>query len=88
MDKIIKTLRFPKKLLDEINSISIKKRMNFTNFVTSAVETYLRELRFTEAINESSGVWNLDDHPELKNGTEQYIRKIRKGRNLTLNSKD
>lgn len=88
MDRIIKTLRFPKRLIDEINSISAAKKMNFTDFVTSAVEAYLRELKFTEAVRESSGAWNLNAHSELKQGTEEYIRKIRKGRKFSQSSKD
>jgi len=82
MERIIKTLRFPKKLIDEIDSIAAVKKMNFTEFVTSAVEAYLRELKFTEVISESSGVWNSDKHSELKDGVEQYIRKMRKGRKI------
>jgi hypothetical protein len=87
MDRIIKTLRFPKNLIDEINSISVARKMNFTDFVTSAVEAYLRELKFTEAVCESSGAWNLNAHTELKGGTEDYIRKIRKGRKFNEGSK-
>lgn len=80
LERIIKTMRFPKKLIDEIDSASSEKKMNFTEFVTSAVKAYLREIKFTEAVNESAGLWNVGKHPELKEGTKEYIRKIRQGR--------
>jgi hypothetical protein len=82
LERIVKTLRFPKDLINEIDTVSLEKKMNFTEFVTSAVEAYLRELKFTEVISESAGSWNLQKHPELKEGTEKYIRKLRKGRKL------
>lgn len=82
MERIVKTLRFPKNLIDEIDVISSEKKMNFTEFVTSAVEAYLRELKFAEAVCESSGSWDFQKHSELKEGTEKYIRKLRKGRKI------
>ena len=82
MSKIIKTIRFPKDLIDEINSISAAKKTNFTEFVKTALESYIRGLKFAEAVNESAGAWDHKNHPELKEGTENYIRKIRKGRKV------
>jgi len=82
LEKIIKTLRIPKNLIDEIETISLEKKINFTEFVTSAVKAYLRELKFTEAVSESAGSWDLCKHQELKEDTEKYIREIRKGRKL------
>jgi hypothetical protein len=80
LERIVKTLRFPKILIDEINIVSYKKKLNFTEFITNAVVAYLRELNFTEKISESAGSWNLEKHQELMEGTEEFIRKIRKGR--------
>lgn len=82
MGKIVKTIRFPEDLINEINSISAAKKTNFTDFVKTAIESYIRGLKFTEAVKESSGAWSLKNHPELREDSEEYIRKIRKGRKL------
>ena len=82
MERIVKTIRFPKKLIEEVNQVSSWKNMNFTDFVTVAIKNYLREIRFTEAVSESSGVWELQKHPELKDGTEEFIKSLRRGRDL------
>jgi hypothetical protein len=78
--KIVKTIRFPKDLINEINSISAAQKTNFTEFVKTAIESYIRGLKFTDAVNESAGAWDHKKHPELKEGAENYIRKVRKGR--------
>ena len=82
MDRIIKTMRFPKYLMDEIELISTSKKINFTEFMTSAAQVYIREIKFAEAVNESAGAWSASRHPELEKGTENYIRKMRKGRKI------
>jgi len=82
LEKIVKTIRFPKNLINEVKEISSAKKMNFTEFVTGAVKNYLREIKFTEAVSESAGSWDLKGHTELKEGTEEYIRKLRKGRKV------
>ncbi len=38
MERIVKTIRFPKKLIEEVNVVSSWKNMNFTDFVTDAYE--------------------------------------------------
>jgi metal-responsive CopG/Arc/MetJ family transcriptional regulator len=82
LERIVKTIRFPKELIEEVNQVSSWKNMNFTDFVTDAIKNYLREIRFTEAVSESSGVWELQKHPELKDGTEEFIKSLRRGRDL------
>jgi len=82
LERVVKTIRFPKKLIEEVNQVSSWKNMNFTDFVTDAIKNYLREIRFTEAVSESSGVWELQKHPELKDGTEEFIKSLRRGRDL------
>ncbi len=80
MERVVKTLRFPKILLEEIDAVLSKDNMNFTDFITVAAKTYLRGLKFTEAVKESAGAWDLKNHPELKEGSGSYVRKIREGR--------
>ena len=82
MERIVKTLRFPKILLEEIDVVLNKDNMNFTDFITIAAKSYLRVLKFTEAVKESAGAWDLTKHPELKEGSDSYVRKIREGRSF------
>ena len=76
----MKTLRFPKNLIDEIDSISAAKKTNFTDFITTAVRSYIDQIKFSESVAESAGAWSVKNHPELLKGTEKYLREIRKGR--------
>jgi metal-responsive CopG/Arc/MetJ family transcriptional regulator len=80
MERIMKTLRFPKNLIEEIDSISLIKKTSFTDFITTAVRSYIDQLKFTESVAESAGAWSVKNHPELSDGTEKYVRKMRKGR--------
>lgn len=80
MAKVTKTMRFPEDLVREIKNISAERDENFTEFVQSAIKAYIRGLRFSDAVNESAGAWDLNKHPELKEGSDKYIRKVRKGR--------
>ena len=82
MERVVKTLRFPKNLLEEIDTLLNKENMNFTDFITNAAKSYLTSLKFTEAVKESAGAWDLKNHPELKDGLDNYIRKLREGRNF------
>ena len=82
MDRVIKTMRFPRYLMEEIEIVSSCKKINFTEFMTNAAQAYLREIKFTEAVTESAGAWNINNHPELEKGTEDYIRQMRKGRKI------
>jgi metal-responsive CopG/Arc/MetJ family transcriptional regulator len=80
MDRVVKTVRFPKAILNEIDEISSGKKTSFTEFITNAAVAYLRELKFIEKVSESAGCWNSEKHPELADGVEKYVSKIRKGR--------
>jgi len=82
MERVVKTLRFPKDLLEEIDALLNKENMNFTDFITIAVKSHLMSLKFAEAVKESAGAWDLKNHPELKDGSKNYIRKIREGRSF------
>ncbi len=82
MSTIVKTLRFPEKIIDDIQPIITKKHTNFTTFVMSAIESYIKSIQFTDSLNKSFGSWKNNEHAELNEGTETYIRKIRKGRKI------
>jgi hypothetical protein len=41
MERVVKTLRFSKDLLEEIDTLLNKENMNFTDFITIAAKFYL-----------------------------------------------
>jgi len=82
MKSIVKSIRFPEPILDEVQSVMDKKNFNFTEFVIEAIKNYIRILKYTDVINSSYGIWSNSDHPELKNGVNGYIRILRGGRNI------
>lgn len=82
MEHVVKTVRFPAEVLREIRPIMKEKKMNFTAFLIEAINNYLKAARYKEGINSSFGAWKNTDHPELKNGADQYIRNLRKARTV------
>ncbi|MCK4447910.1 MAG: hypothetical protein KAW56_12630 [Candidatus Marinimicrobia bacterium] len=82
MKSIVKSIRFPEPILDEVQSVMDKKNFNFTEFVIEAIKNYIRILKYTDVINSSYGIWSNSNHPELKNGVNGYIRILREGRNI------
>ncbi|MCP5109004.1 MAG: hypothetical protein GY950_36815 [bacterium] len=80
MERVVKTIRFPADLLQEMRPIMKKEKMNFTALVIEAIRNYIRAAKYKDGINNSFGTWNDDEHQELKNGTDNYIRDLRKSR--------
>ncbi len=48
-------------------------------FLTQATERELLRLRQIEALKAAAGAWKDDDHPELKQGSANWVRKLRQG---------
>lgn len=46
--------------------------------VTEALKKELKRIKLETAIQSSFGAWQNGKHPELKEGTSAYIRKIRR----------
>jgi len=80
MGRTMKTLRFSEAILQEIHPWMEKSNLNFTSFVMEAVKNYIQVLKYKEGVTKSFGAWKDYEHPELKNGTAQYVRKMRKSR--------
>lgn len=80
MKSVVKTIRFPLNVLQDIRPIMDKTSMNFTKFTIEAIKTYVDILEYTAVINESFGIWKGNNHPELAKGVNNYVRKLRKGR--------
>ncbi len=51
-------------------------------FVIETIKNYIRVLNYEKGIKASFGAWKDEDHPELKDGVEEYIRELRKSRNF------
>jgi hypothetical protein len=44
---------------------------------TQAAEQELMRLRQIEALKAAAGAWKDEDHPELKQGSAKFVRKLR-----------
>lgn len=70
----------PEDLLKELRE-SVPKREQ-SKVVAEALRKELKRLKLQKAIHTSFGAWKDKDHPELKAGTEAYIRILRKSRRI------
>ncbi len=66
----------PVDLLDELKK-SVAKREQ-SKVVAEALKKELKRINFQKAIQSSFGAWQKEEHLELKEGADSYIRKIRK----------
>ncbi|MBM4140149.1 MAG: hypothetical protein FJ242_01435 [Nitrospira sp.] len=66
----------PEDLLDELKKNIAKREQS--KFVTEALRKELKRLKFEKALETSFGAWKDKYHPELKSGTEKFIRKLRR----------
>jgi Arc/MetJ-type ribon-helix-helix transcriptional regulator len=48
-----------------------------SSFITQAAEKELMRLRQIEALKAAAGAWKDEDHPELKQGSVKWVRKLR-----------
>ncbi|MGA1870717.1 MAG: hypothetical protein ACMUJM_19455 [bacterium] len=80
MKSILKTIRLPEEIQEKIQPIMKKNNLNFTEFVIEAIKIYIKEVNYSENIEKSFKAWHNNPHPELKNGVNNYIRKMREGR--------
>ncbi|MBZ5623087.1 MAG: hypothetical protein LAQ69_30845 [Acidobacteriia bacterium] len=48
-----------------------------SSFITQATERELMRLRQIEALKAAAGAWKDEDHPELKQGSVKWVRKLR-----------
>ena len=78
----IKALRLEKSVLDSLAPIMKKKKYNFSDVVTEAIENYIEAQHFSELIESGYGAWKETKHSELKDGTDNYVRTARKGRKV------
>jgi len=48
-----------------------------SSFLTEAAEKELMRRRQITALKAAAGAWKDSDHPELKQGSDQWVRKLR-----------
>ena len=48
-----------------------------SSFITQAAERELMRLRQIAALKAAAGAWKDKDHPELKQGSVKWVRKLR-----------
>jgi len=65
----------PEELVKEIDRISGKRKRS--QFITQAVRKEIRRLKFLQAVKETAGAWKDEDHPELKEGVDKWVRGLR-----------
>ena len=58
-------------------------RREQSKVVAEALRKELKRLKLRKAIETSFGAWEDKKHPELRNGTEEYIKQVRKSTRLS-----
>ena len=66
----------PESLLEEIKKHVSKREQS--KFVAEALRKELKRVRLKKTLDSSFGAWKGKEHPELKGGTETFVRKMRK----------
>lgn len=66
----------PEPLVSEIDRLVGKRGRS--EFLTQAAEKELRRLQQIKALEGAAGAWKDKDHPELRGGTLQWVRGLRK----------
>lgn len=71
----------PEDLLEDLkNTVSRREQ---SKVVADALRKELKRLKLKKAIEGSFGAWKVNEHPELKSGTEAYVRSTRKSTRRT-----
>ncbi len=71
----------PKEILDDLKKNV--PRMQQSKVVAEALKKELKRIKLSRNLQESFGAWNKENHPELADGTDEYIRRIRKSSRTT-----
>ena len=65
----------PSELIDQIDRLVGKRKRS--EFLVEAAKLELMRQDQRAALREAAGAWNDEDHPELRDGVEQWVRKLR-----------
>ncbi len=66
----------PEDLLGDLKKYVPRREQS--KVVAEALEKELKRIKLQKALEDSFGVWKGNDHPELAEGTNDYIRGVRK----------
>jgi hypothetical protein len=66
----------PVDVLDEFRKTVARREQSM--FVADALRKELKRLKLESALEDSFGAWLGADHPELKKGSDAYVRNIRR----------
>ena len=66
----------PEDLLDELK-MTVSKRQQ-SKVVADALRKELKRLKLEKVLQTSFGAWKEKNHPELKESTEVFVRKLRR----------
>lgn len=67
----------PEGLLADIDQLLGKGKRSA--FLTGVVERELRRLKLLNALHDAAGCWSDENHPELKDGSDAWVRQLRLG---------
>lgn len=70
----------PEDLVEELRK-SVPKREQ-SKVIAEALRKELKRLKLQNALETSFGAWKSEDHPELQQGTEAFIKTLRKSDRL------
>ncbi|MGO9256398.1 MAG: hypothetical protein ACLQU1_08875 [Bryobacteraceae bacterium] len=62
-------------LVKEIDTLVGSRQRS--SFISQAAEKELMRLRQIKALDAAIGCWKDEDHPELKQGSAKWVRKLR-----------
>ena len=71
----------PKDILDDLKKNVPRKEQN--KVVADAIKKELKSIKLERTLDESFGIWNYNNHPELG---DKYIKKLRKSTRIKRNS--
>ena len=73
MKRIVKTVRFPEEILEEVRLVRNRAKLTFTDFIIEAIKSYIHTLNYIEGINKSFGAWKISKQNEIDKGNPNSI---------------
>lgn len=74
----------PDDLLNELKQLVGQRQQS--RFVAEALRKELLRERMKSALKTSFGAWKAEDHPELSDGVDKYVRNQRRSTRSGLNA--
>jgi metal-responsive CopG/Arc/MetJ family transcriptional regulator len=70
-------VELPESLAEELDQLAESEHKQRTAYVVDVLWRDVKRNKQRQALELSSGAWNIADHPELAEGGAAYIEKIR-----------